>query len=183
MVRPTHCSSNALQALFAGKPIVPCKATQPPPLERLTPLAPRNLAKIPPAPGSRGLPGRTLAAVVLTLDDFDRQLELQLAQEGEAGAASPSLRSGGLRAGWAGLTSAALTFAGYSYVPGVTISGRLGSSSSVLRVGGRAAARGTLRVGPQKTLSGVLGGTRVDFADTGPQAIGAQMARLARDAR
>ena len=75
---PTHCASNALQALFAGKPIKPCKATPPPPLLRLTPLAPSSLAKIPPARGSHGLPGRTLQAVLLTLGDFDRQLELQL---------------------------------------------------------------------------------------------------------
>ena len=179
---PTHCASNALQALFAGKPIEPCKATPPPPLLRLTPLAPTRLNAIPPARGSRGLPGRTLQAVLLTLDDFDHQLELQLGRAGES-ASSLSLRSGGLRAGWAGLTGAALTFDGYSYVPGVTISGRLGSGSSILRVGGRAAARGTLRIGPRQTLSGVLGGKRVRFADTGPQAVGAQMARLVDGAR
>ncbi len=181
---PTHCSSDALQALFAGKPIEPCKATPPPPLLRLTPLAPSSLAKIPPARGSSGLPGRTLEAVLLTLGDFDRQLELQLVgQANEAGDASLSLSSGGLRAGWARLTGEGLTFNRYSYVPGVTISGRLSSSSSVLHVGGRAAARGTLRLGPDKTLSGVLGGKRVRLKDTGPQAVGAQMALLARDAR
>jgi pimeloyl-ACP methyl ester carboxylesterase len=180
---PTHCASNALQALFAGKSIEPCKATPPSPLLRLTPLAPSSLAKIPPARGSRGLPGRTLQAVALTLDDFDRQLELQLIDQSGESAGSLSLRSGGLRAGWAGLTSEALTFSGYSYVPGVTISGRIGSTSRVLRVGGRASARGTLRLGPQRTLSGVLGGKRVRLEDTGPQAVGAQMARLARAAR
>ena len=180
---PTNCASNALQALFAGKPIAPCKTTPPPPLQRLTPLAPSSLAKIPPARDSRGLPGRTLAAVLLTLDDFDRQLELQLVARAEEAGAGLSLRSGGLRAGWAGLTSAALTFSGYSYVPGVTISGRISSSSRILRVGGRAAAHGTLRVGPQMQLSGVLGGKRVRLAATGPQAVGAQMARLAETDR
>jgi pimeloyl-ACP methyl ester carboxylesterase len=180
---PTHCASNALQALFASKPIEPCKATPPPPLLRLTPLAPSSLAKISPARGSRGLPGRTLQAVALTLDDFDRQLELQLIDQSGESAASLSLRSGGLRAGWAGLTSQALTFSGYSYVPGVTISGKIGSTSRVLRVGGSAAAHGTLRVSPQMTLSGILDGKRVRLASTGPQAVGAQMARLAGDAR
>jgi len=180
---PTHCASDALQALFAGKPIEPCKATPPPPPLRLTPPAPSSLTKVPTARGSRGLPGRTLEAVLLTLGDFDRQLELQLIDRSGESAGSPSLRSGGLRAGWAGLTSEALTFDGYSYVPGVTISGRISSTSRVLRVGGRAAAHGTLRVGPQETLSGVLGGKRVRLEDTGPQAVGAQMALLARDAR
>ena len=180
---PTHCASDALQALFAGKPIEPCKATPPPPLSRLTPLAPSSLAKIPPARGSHGLPGRTLEAVLLTLGDFDRQLEQQLAGSADESAGSLSLRSGGLRAGWAGLTGGALRFDEYSYVPGVTISGRLTSGANTLRVGGAAAARGTLHVGPGKTLSGVLGGKRVRLKDTGPQAVGAQMARLARDAR
>ena len=84
---PTHCASNALQALFAGKPIQPCKATPPPPLLRLTPLAPTQPREDPPGAGSRGLPGRTLQAVLLTLGDFDRQLELQLV--GQAGVRAP----------------------------------------------------------------------------------------------
>jgi pimeloyl-ACP methyl ester carboxylesterase len=180
---PTHCASDALQALFAGKPIEPCKATPPPPLLRLTPLAPSSLTKVPSARGSHGLPGRTLAAVLLTLGDFDRQLELQLIGQSSASAGALSLRTGGLRAGWARLTGEALTFNGYSYVPGVTISGRISSTTRVLRVGGRAAAHGTLRVGPQMTLSGVLGGKRVRLEENGPQAVGAQMALLARDAR
>jgi len=174
---PTHCASDALQALFAGKPIKPCATTPPPPILRLTPLAPRSLEAVAPARGNRGLPGRTLEAVVLTLGDFDRQLELQLAaQSGALG--SLSLRTGGLRAGWASLTSAALTFDRYSYIPGVTISGRISSTASVLRVGGSAAARGTLRIGPHMTLAGVLGGKRVQLAGAEPQAVNAQMARL-----
>ena len=120
---------------------------------------------------------------MLTLGDFDRQLDLQLIGQSSASAGALSLRTGGLRAGWARLTSEALTFSGYSYVPGVTISGRISSTSRVLHVGGRAAAHGTLRVGPQMTLSGVLGGKHVRLEDTGPQAVGAQMALLARDAR
>jgi pimeloyl-ACP methyl ester carboxylesterase len=180
---PTHCAGDALQALFAGKPIEPCKATPPPPLLRLTPLAPARLAAIPPARGNRGMPGRTLAAVLLTLDDFDRQLELQLVGRAGESTGPLSLRSGGLRAGWAGLTSGALTFNRYSYVPGVTISGRLTSGANTLRIGGAAAAHGTLRVGPEMTLTGVLGGKHVKLASSGPQAVGAQMALLARRAR
>jgi pimeloyl-ACP methyl ester carboxylesterase len=180
---PTHCAGDALQALFAGKPIEPCKATLPPPLLRLTPLAPARLAAIPPARGNRGMPGRTLAAVLLTLDDFNRRLELQLVGRAGESTGPLSLRSGGLRAGWAGLTSGALTFNRYSYVPGVTISGRLTSGANTLRIGGAAAAHGTLRVGPEMTLTGVLGGKHVKLASSGPQAVGAQMALLARRAR
>ena len=65
---PTHCASDALQALFAGKPIKPCVATPPPPILRPTPLAPARLADVAPAKGNHGLPGRTLEAVVLTLE-------------------------------------------------------------------------------------------------------------------
>ena len=60
------------------------------------------------------------------------------------------MRIGGLRAGWAGLAGATLTFDRYSYVPGVTVSGKLTSQASELRIGGAAAAHGTLRLGPHK---------------------------------
>ncbi len=177
---PTHCASDALQALFAGKPIKPCAATSPPPLLRLTPLAPRSLADLAPARGSHGLPGRTLQAVVLTLGDFDRQLALQVVKQLESGGlgGSLSLRTGGLRAGWAGLAGATLTFDRYSYVPGVTVSGKLTSQASELRIGGAAAAHGTLRLGPHKQLDGVLDGERVQTADAALQAVSAQTARF-----
>jgi pimeloyl-ACP methyl ester carboxylesterase len=177
---PTHCSSDALQALFAGKPIEPCKAAPPPPILRLTPLAPRSLADLAPAPGSHGLPGRTLQAVVLTLGDFSRQLALQLVKQLESSelGGSLSLRTGGLRAGWAGLTGATLTFDRYSYVPGVTVSGKLTAKASELRIGGSTAAHGILRLGPHKLLTGVLGGERVQTADAETQAASAQMARF-----
>jgi pimeloyl-ACP methyl ester carboxylesterase len=179
---PTHCASDALQALFAGRPIKPCAATSSPLLLRLTPLAPTHLSEIAPAHGNRGLPGRTLDAVVLTLDDFDRQLALQLVEQLESGelGSSPSLRSGGLRAGWAGLADETLTFHSYCYVPGVTISGKLTPRAIELRIGGSAAAHGTLladprSVGPHKTLTGVLGGEHVHLKGAEPEAIDAQV--------
>jgi hypothetical protein len=63
-------------------------------------------------------------------------------------------------------------------VPGVTISGRITAQASVLRIGGRAAAHGTLRLGAHMTLDGILGGKRVQLAGAEPQAVNAQMARL-----
>jgi pimeloyl-ACP methyl ester carboxylesterase len=177
---PTHCASDALQALFKDKPIKPCANTPPPPILGLTPLAPARLASLAPAPGNRGLPGRTLAAVALTLGDFNRQLTLQLLkalQSGKLGG-STSLRTGGLRAGWASLSGKDLTFRGYSYVPGVTISGRLTSRGIELRIGGSKAAHGTLRLGSDKSLKGILGGKRVQLANAAPQAVSAQIARF-----
>lgn len=177
---PTHCASNALQALFAGKPIKPCANTPPPAILRLTPLAPTRLANLAPARGSRGLPGRTLQAVLLTLGDFNRQLTLQILGQPQSGrlGSSLSLRTGGLRAGWASLTSKDLTFHRYSYVPGVNISGRLTAQGVELRIGGTAAAHGTLRLGPDKSLQGQLGGKHVQLANAEPQTASAQIARF-----
>ncbi len=65
------CSSRALQALFKPAQIKPCTGGGPQILGLLglAPLAPAHLSDVPPARGSRGLPGRTLDAVGLTLAD------------------------------------------------------------------------------------------------------------------
>jgi pimeloyl-ACP methyl ester carboxylesterase len=163
---PTSCAREALLAMFAGTQIKPCAATPPPPILRPPPLPPARLADVPPAPGDRGRPGRTLQAVVLTLADSIRQTELGLLEALDSGGGLSSLtsvRSGGLRAGWVELSSRALTFHGYSYVPGVTISGTIASNKLKLRVGGSAAAHGTLRLG-HDALVGVLGGRPVRLA-------------------
>ncbi|HEY5045361.1 MAG TPA: alpha/beta fold hydrolase [Solirubrobacteraceae bacterium] len=178
---PTHCASDALQALFAGKPIKPCAATPPSPILHPTPLAPARLADVAPAKGNRGLAGRTLAAVVLTLDDFDRQLALRLVKQLEAGSAGlASLRTGGLRAGWAGLVNEAVTFDRYSYVPGVTVSGKITPQMTELRIGGSEAAHGSLRLsskGSEKTLEGVLGGRHVRITRGNVEALSARASR------
>jgi pimeloyl-ACP methyl ester carboxylesterase len=178
---PTHCASDALQALFAGKPIKPCAPEPPPALLHLTPLAPARLSDVAPARGNSGLAGRTLEAVVLTLADFNRQLELKLVKQlgsGELGG-SLVLRAGGLRAGWAGLAGGALTFHGYSYVPGVTVSGKLTQQAIELRIGGSAAAHGSLLGNPRSTgahsmLDGVLGGEHVHVSQTSAEALSAR---------
>jgi pimeloyl-ACP methyl ester carboxylesterase len=182
---PTNCASDALQALFAGGPIKPCAPTPPPPILRPTPLPPMRLSDVAPAKGNRGLAGRTLQAVVLTLDDFDRQLALRLVKQLSAGnlGGFATLRTGGLRAGWAGLANQAVSFDHYSYVPGVTVSGKLTSQAIELRIGGSVAAHGTLladprSVGPKKTLYGVLGGQRVRIANADSEGLSAQVARL-----
>ncbi len=160
---PTSCAENALQALFAGKPVKRCAEERPPSYELPTPLPPRNLSEVPLAHGERGLPGRTVGAAVLTLADFDRQFLLTLDERGGAEnlSASSSLRTGGLLAGWGGVVHGATMLHGYSYVPGVTVSGTISSGGSTLRIGGSAAARGTIRLSDHGTLTGVLAGERV----------------------
>ena len=164
---PTSCALKALQAMFTGgvgvrggsdQPCAPGPPTSP--LLMPTPLAPARLAEVAPAHGYHGRAGRTLRAVALTIADFDRQLTIQLlAASGSANVAS--LSSGGLRAGWAKLSKGGLSFHGYSYVPGVTVSGTVKTGKVTLHVGGSAAAHGTLRLGPHKALVGELGGERV----------------------
>jgi pimeloyl-ACP methyl ester carboxylesterase len=166
---PTGCARKALLAMFTGgvgvHSIAPCPTGAPAsPLLRPTPLAPARLTDVAPAHGYHGRAGRTLRAVALTIADFTRQLAIQLlaASSGAGGDLNlSSLSTGGLRAGWAKLSKSGLSFHGYSYVPGVTISGTVKSEKVTLRVGGSAAAHGALHLGPHKALVGELAGQRV----------------------
>lgn len=163
---PTPCSHDALQAFFEHHQIHRCKDRSPPPLALPTPLPPRSLTEVPVAPGNGGLPGRTLQASLLTFGDFGRQLLLALLEHfSEVLFGSGELRTGGLRAGWGGLVHGKIELHDYSYVPGVTLSGRLGPrGAGTLRVGGRAGADGVLHLSSRGSLSGVLGGRRVHIA-------------------
>jgi pimeloyl-ACP methyl ester carboxylesterase len=178
---PTACARNALLAMFAGgvgeQPIQPCHAGPPAPLLRPSPLPPERLVDVHPVHGYRGRAGRTLQAVKLTLADFARQLELQLLETASSSGTLnlSSLRSGGLRAGWAQYLKGGLRFHGYSYVPGVTLSGRVKAESVALRIGGAAAAHGVLHLGSHGALVGVLGGRLVHLAAS-PSATGARAA-------
>jgi pimeloyl-ACP methyl ester carboxylesterase len=171
---PTDCSHDALLALFAGKPIKPCAAALEAPLLRPIPLPPKRLVEVAPARGTHGKPGRTLAAVALTLTDLDRLLTLEtIAQTGASGLETPSLDVGGLRAGWAGLLAGKLLLHGYSYVPGVTVSGEITPERIELSIGGAAAAHGRLRLGAHRALTGVLGDQHVRIAGGGASQVGA----------
>jgi pimeloyl-ACP methyl ester carboxylesterase len=153
------CASKALQALFKPAPIKPCSGgTQLLNLLGLTPPAPARLSDVAPAHDSSGRPGRTLRAVELTLADLIRQ-ETVHALSGLT--LEDELRFGGLRAGWAHATSKALALHDYSYIPGVLVSGKIVAGEAVLRIGGSAAAHGTLRLRAHRTLTGTLGDRRV----------------------
>ena len=160
------CASEALQALFASKPVEPCPATPLPASLRPPPLPPLRLSAVAPAKGYGGRSGRTLHAVALTLGDFVRQFVLQLTVSGSSEGASASLSTGGLRAGWAQVVAGGLSLHGYSYVPGVTVSGSVKGEAELLQIGGSSAARGTLRSGPDKSLVGTLGGRHVVLAQS-----------------
>ncbi|HEY8303016.1 MAG TPA: hypothetical protein VIG42_00365, partial [Solirubrobacteraceae bacterium] len=56
---------------------------------------------------------------------------------------------------------------GYSYVPGVTVTGKIASSgASTLSIGGSRAAHGTLEVSSNGTLTGVLDGRPVRLTES-----------------
>jgi pimeloyl-ACP methyl ester carboxylesterase len=168
---PTPCAREALRALFAAKPIAPCPTEPPSPFLRPAPLPPRRLSALAPARGYRGRTGRTVQAVKLTLAALSRGLVLALLETFSSGrdlsASAGDLSTGGLRAGWVQAAAGKLHFHGYSYIPGVTISGTAKPESATLRIGGAAAVHGTLRLGPHHALVGRLAGRRVRIAAGG----------------
>jgi pimeloyl-ACP methyl ester carboxylesterase len=157
----TSCASDALKALFAGTTVKPCPPAPAPASLRPPPLPPTAIRQVTPAPGYRGLPGRTLHAVALSYGDLIRELVFQLTISGGLESLNPTLSFGGLRSGWARFADNAISLHDYSYVPGVSISGKLDSEGVDLQISGPSAAHGSLRRGVHKSLVGSLGGTRV----------------------
>ncbi len=142
-----------------------------------------SLAGLAPVRGSHGLSGRTARAVELTISDLRDQLLLEV----EAGAVEAILSSsglgvGGLRAGRASLTEGGFVLHGYSFIPGLTLSGTIKSEVADLRVGGTKAAHGVLRLGRGHALVGRLGGQNVDLPASS-EATAAIVGRMRRRAR
>ncbi len=160
----SHCAADALKAFFAGSPVQPCGATVD--MFAPTPLTPTKLAYVHPPPGLAGRAGQTLVAALDTLVDFNRQVigaTLQADQELPSGASF-----GGLRGGFARLTSAHAIMRDFAFVPGVQLTatfpihdGRL--QTATVRISGSAAAPGTIRVGSTTKVSGTLGGKHFDL--------------------
>jgi pimeloyl-ACP methyl ester carboxylesterase len=157
------CSQAAVTAFFASGDVQPCQATQnpfPP-----TPITPTKLALVKAVGGVPGRAGSTLAAVLDTILDLERQVigaTLQADQELPSGSAF-----GGLRGGFARISSSALQLHGLSFVSGVQLSGSFPIKDGHLlggdlRVEGSQAARGTIRLGSSAHVSGTLGGHRFD---------------------
>ncbi len=159
----TGCAQTALKAFFSSETSQQCGATRNP--FGPTPITPTKLTLVKAVGGLQGRPGSTLAVVLDTILDLERQVvgaTLQADQELPSGSSF-----GGLRGGFAQITSSALRLHGLSFVSGVQISGvfpiehgRLRPTD--LRVEGSQAARGTIRVGVGAHVSGVLGGLRFD---------------------
>jgi pimeloyl-ACP methyl ester carboxylesterase len=159
---PTNCAQNALNAFFKGTPIAQCTNAAIPSSLEPTPVPPRSVAKLKAAPGTSGLPGRTVRAV---LDTLAQSLEIGVDDFLNGSSITASVRYGGLRAGWGSFSIRGLKLHGYSYIPGVTVTGvyaSLKSSRYTLTIGGPKAAAGVLTFDTKaKTVSGTLGGVAV----------------------
>jgi pimeloyl-ACP methyl ester carboxylesterase len=155
------CAQAAVGAFFSGGAVQPCTSTVN--TFAPTPVAPRKLAYVRAPAGLRGKPGRTLTAVLDAVVDLDRQVvaaTLQAEQELPSGSSF-----GGLRGGYAKLTSTAAVLKNFSFVAGVGLSGTFPVKNhelqpATIRISGASAAPGFVKLSADKRVSGTLGGKR-----------------------
>ncbi len=157
------CAEHAVKAFFSASPVAPCGSTQ----DRFapTPLTPTKLAYIHPPPVLGGRPGQTLTAALDAILDLDR-LVISATLETEAELPIGS-SFGGLRGGYARIESSSVVLKNFSFVPGVTLSGRFPVregrlQTASIHVSGSEAATGIVRLGSGSIVSGVLGGRNFD---------------------
>jgi hypothetical protein len=149
---PSGCGVRRLLAFLHGRRAsAPCRRVAT--LVPAAPVLPRTLGQVAPARGVPGRAGRTVAALDATLDDLTFALSPALGSP----LAGPGLRGGSFRLGRGGIVLHRL-----QVVRGVRVSGVLPARGSAsLRLSGRAAAAGRLRVSPRGAVRGRLGGKRV----------------------
>jgi pimeloyl-ACP methyl ester carboxylesterase len=155
---PSGCAADTLLRFLSGRPAggdcprvptgVPALPLPPPRMAGVSRLRELHAGRTGAVPDRVA---RTAAAVGLTLDDV--RLALSPAFLAPAG--------GGLRGGTFRVGPRGLVLAGYEAVGGVRVSGRERGARLVLRVGGPAAAPGTLTVAPTGRFRGTLGGRSV----------------------
>jgi pimeloyl-ACP methyl ester carboxylesterase len=162
----SNCASLAVSAFFAGNAVQPCATTTNP--FAPTPLTPTKLAYVHPPATLAGRPGRTLAAVLDTLVDLNRQV---IAATLQANQDLPSGSSfGGLRGGYAKLTSSAAVLKDFSFVPGVQLTATFPVHAGELQatnisISGKEASPGTVRFGAgSEHVTGTLSGKRFDVS-------------------
>jgi hypothetical protein len=111
--------------------------------------------------------GRTLAATLLTLTDLYRE-------QGQLAFLLNHPSGGGLRAGRWVERGGKLVLTGFTLVPGVAVSGSVGSGNhpaGTLKVTGAGASRGKLTLTRNGVLSGRLGGKNVRARFKRPSAV------------
>jgi pimeloyl-ACP methyl ester carboxylesterase len=159
------CARTAVKEFFSSGTVQQCAAASNPfEPTRITPTA---LGSVRAVGGLPGRAGRTLAVVLDTIVDLERQVvgaTLQADQQLPSGSSF-----GGLRGGYARITSSALSLRRLSFVSGVMLSGSFAIVRGRLRpadirVEGSQAAPGTVRIGASTRVSGTLGGRRFDVS-------------------
>jgi pimeloyl-ACP methyl ester carboxylesterase len=158
------CRDRAMSQFEQGRTVTPCTAADS--LGPRDPLPPVSLQRVRPARGMHGRAGRTVTAVEDSFDDAMQEVLVHLGGEGrDFGSPPASVRAGGLRGGFfrwdLNRRRAQFVFHRFAYVPGVVVSGAIrvrpsGSQSGRIVVGGRAAARGILRLDRHGRLEGNL---------------------------
>ena len=150
-----------MTTFFSGAHVQPCTSSTD--IFTPTPLTPTKLAYVHPVPGLSGRPSLTLTAVLDTIVDLNRQVVGATLQ---ADAQLPSGSSfGGLRGGYAKLSTSKLALTRFTFIPGVELSGTFPVSkgqlqTTTLQITGSSAAHGIVRVGSGKQVTGTLGGKR-----------------------
>jgi pimeloyl-ACP methyl ester carboxylesterase len=162
----SDCAKRAVAAFLTGGRVVPCEVGPPQPVD---PLPPARLDGLAP-PSVSGMPGDVLSACVLTLR-HDVGLVTPYFTPGLALAGSAG---GGLVVGSAaGRSTARLDR--LSYIRSVALTGTLtlgrGFASGDLRVSVSGHAYGNLRLRPNGTITGTLGGRRLTLPTADRQAI------------
>ena len=146
------CARRALRDFFGGRRVsTACRNRY---FDELAPLAPLSLDEVTPAPGTSGPAGQAVTAAWLTIRDASEQANLES-------------RGGGLRGGTYAYFER-LTLSAASYVPGVTVSGRLDVTEDEnarefgrVTIGGEGAPNGTITFRRNGTVDGTLGGQPV----------------------
>ena len=163
----TRCPGRALGAFFSGRPVrKACRRDAlldvPP-----DPVAPLRLAEVPRVPGLGSRRGRTVGAVLLTLQDTGASLLAELPSAVLDILTRGTTSVGGLRGGYVTLDLDGIRLHRAVYVPGVVVDGRVrfltraeGGLDAHFRVSGRAAVDGTVDLRADGTLTGRLGGRR-----------------------
>ncbi|MGC2375100.1 MAG: alpha/beta hydrolase, partial [Solirubrobacteraceae bacterium] len=159
------CAQAALKTFFSSGTAQQCGKTHNP--FGPTPIVPTKLGLVKAVGGVAGRPGSTLAVVLETILDLERQVvgaTLQANQELPSGSSF-----GGLRGGFARIASSSLSLHRLSFVNGVQLTGRFAVVHGHLRpadvrVEGSQAARGTVRIGASSRVSGTLSGVRFNVS-------------------
>ncbi len=146
------CAKTAVRSFLAGAAVAACAPSTDGFAPTNTP--PRSLSQVPSVARLPAKVGRTLNALVFSLQDGNRQVI------GEAIAIGDLPKSvGGLRSGSVLVRGASkLQFRAYEFVPGVKVTGTLTRGSSTFRITGNKAATGTVTISKSGAARGRLGG-------------------------